>query len=138
MKTRVLSDRPPQPASEPAPVFGARTAAGIGRAPAADKARGDSVIRVENLVAAYGEQVVLSDVTFDVRRGERFVIAGGSGVGKSTLLKHLIGLYKPASGRVLIDGDDIATAEGRDLERVIRKFGIAYQGGPLFGSMSLL
>jgi phospholipid/cholesterol/gamma-HCH transport system ATP-binding protein len=93
---------------------------------------------VENFAARYGDNLVLRDVTFDVRRGERFVIAGGSGSGKSTLLKHMIGLYKPAAGRILVDGDDIARADGADLERVIRKFGVAYQGGALFGSMTLL
>jgi phospholipid/cholesterol/gamma-HCH transport system ATP-binding protein len=96
------------------------------------------VIRVENLAAGYGDNVVLRDVTFDIYRGERFVIAGGSGSGKSTLLKHMIGLHKPTAGRILIDGDDIARAGGPDLDRVIRKFGVAYQGGALFGSMTLL
>ena len=120
-----------------------------GRVSSPDKGNGDvaglgapssrvPVIRVENLAAGYGENVVLRDVTFDIRRGERFVIAGGSGSGKSTLLKHMIGLHKPAAGRILIDGDDIARAEGPDLARVIRKFGVAYQGGALFGSMTLL
>ena len=98
----------------------------------------DILIRVENLTVGYGDNVVLKDISFEVKRGEVFVILGGSGCGKSTLLKHLIGLYRPMSGRILIDGDDIATAEGADRLRLLRRFGVMYQSGALFGSMSLL
>ena len=98
----------------------------------------DILIRVENLTVGYGDNVVLKDISFEVKRGEVFVILGGSGCGKSTLLKHLIGLYRPMSGRVLIDGDDLATAEGADRLRLLRRFGVMYQSGALFGSMSLL
>jgi len=99
---------------------------------------GEPIIRVEDFRATYGGKTVLKDITFDVRRGEVLVIAGGSGSGKSTLLKHMIGLYKPAGGRILIDGDDIAAADGPQLARLMRKFGVAYQGGALFGSMTVL
>ena len=98
----------------------------------------DILIRVENLTVGYGDNVVLKDISFEVKRGEVFVILGGSGCGKSTLLKHLIGLYRPISGRVLIDGDDLSTAEGADRLRLLRRFGVMYQSGALFGSMSLL
>ena len=98
----------------------------------------DTLIRVENLTVGYGDNVVLKDISFEVKRGEVFVILGGSGCGKSTLLKHLIGLYRPMAGRILIDGDDIATAEGADRLRLLRRFGVMYQSGALFGSMSLL
>ena len=98
----------------------------------------EPIIRVENFRATYDGKVVLRDVSFDVHRGEVLVIAGGSGSGKSTILKHMIGLYKPAGGRILIDGDDIAAAQGPRLARVMRKFGVAYQGGALFGSMTVL
>lgn len=98
----------------------------------------DPVIRVKDFAASYDGITVLRDMTFDVRRGEIFVIAGGSGAGKSTLMKHMIGLCKPTAGSILIDGEDIATAKGSNLERIIRKFGVAYQGGALFGSMTLL
>ncbi|HEY5952880.1 MAG TPA: ATP-binding cassette domain-containing protein, partial [Terrimicrobiaceae bacterium] len=64
----------------------------------------DAIISVRGLTAAYGEAVILSDVSFEVKRGEVFVILGGSGCGKSTLLKHLVGLYPQASGEVLIEG----------------------------------
>lgn len=99
---------------------------------------GEPIIRVQDFQATYGGKAVLKDVTFDIHRGEVFVIAGGSGSGKSTLLKHMIGLYKPAGGRILIDGDDIAAASGERLARLMRTFGVAYQGGALFGSMTVL
>ncbi len=96
------------------------------------------VISVEGVTIAYGEHVVQRDVSFDVRRGEVFVILGGSGCGKSSLLKTMIGLYRPAAGRILYDGEDIVTAEGEDRVRLLRKFGVMYQSGALFGSMTVL
>jgi phospholipid/cholesterol/gamma-HCH transport system ATP-binding protein len=98
----------------------------------------EAVIRVENLTCAYGQAVILKDVTFRVDRGEVFVILGGSGCGKSTLLKHLIGLYPPASGRILIGGRDLVTAQGTERRNLLRRFGVMYQMGALFGSMTLL
>ena len=98
----------------------------------------DILIRVENLTVGYDDTVVLKDISFEVKRGEVFVILGGSGCGKSTLLKNMIGLYRPETGRILIDGDDLATAEGADRLRLLRRFGVMYQSGALFGSMSLL
>jgi phospholipid/cholesterol/gamma-HCH transport system ATP-binding protein len=98
----------------------------------------DPIIRVENLSAGYEDYVLMRDVNFTVDRGEVFVILGGSGSGKSTLLKHMIGLYKPMSGRVLIDGDDIVTAEGDARDAILKKIGVMYQSGALFGSMTLL
>jgi phospholipid/cholesterol/gamma-HCH transport system ATP-binding protein len=96
------------------------------------------IIRVENLTAAYEGDVILDHVSCEVYAGEVFGILGGSGSGKSTLLKHMIGLYKPVSGRVLIDGEDITTAEGEERFSILRKFGVTYQSGALFGSMTLL
>ncbi len=96
------------------------------------------IIRVENFTAAYDGQVVLDRVNFEVYAGEVFVILGGSGCGKSTLLKHMIGLYKPARGRIYIDGEDIAAANGEPRLKILRKFGVMYQSGALFGSMTLL
>jgi phospholipid/cholesterol/gamma-HCH transport system ATP-binding protein len=98
----------------------------------------DAIIRVEDFTAAYDGQVVLDRLEFEVYAGEVFCILGGSGSGKSTLLKHMIGLYKPASGRILIDGEDIATAQGEAWRQILRKFGVMYQSGALFGSMTLL
>jgi phospholipid/cholesterol/gamma-HCH transport system ATP-binding protein len=96
------------------------------------------IIRVEDVTVAYGDSVVLRDINFEVKAGEVFVILGGSGCGKSTLLKSMIGLNQPDRGRVLIDGMDIVTAEGADLLAILRKIGVMYQNGALFGSMTLL
>jgi phospholipid/cholesterol/gamma-HCH transport system ATP-binding protein len=96
------------------------------------------VISVEDVTIAYGDNVVQKNVTFDVRAGEVFVILGGSGCGKSSLLKAMIGLYRPTSGRILFDGENIVTAEGEDRLRLLRKFGVMYQSGALFGSMTVL
>jgi phospholipid/cholesterol/gamma-HCH transport system ATP-binding protein len=96
------------------------------------------IIRVEDFTAAYNGQKVLEHVSFEVYAGEVFAILGGSGCGKSTLLKHMIGLYRPAAGRILIDGDDIAAAPAEERLEILRKFGVMYQSGALFGSMTLL
>jgi phospholipid/cholesterol/gamma-HCH transport system ATP-binding protein len=100
--------------------------------------QGDPIIRVRDFHAAYGDKTIMKDVSFDVFPGEVFFVAGGSGCGKSTLLKHLIGLYAPVSGLMWIDGDDMATADGRTKDSILRKIGVAYQGGALFGSMTCL
>ena len=97
----------------------------------------EAIIQVRGLTAAYGDAVILKDISFEVKRGEVFVILGGSGCGKSTLLKHLIGLYPLASGEVLIGGENLATAESADRQRILRRFGVTYQSGALFGSMTL-
>lgn len=95
-------------------------------------------LQVEGFCAAYDGRPVLRDVNFEVRRGEVFVIAGGSGCGKSTLLKHAIGLFRPAAGRILVNGEDLAAAGGARRRRLLRSFGVAFQGGALFGSMTVL
>lgn len=96
------------------------------------------IIRVEGLTARYGGNTIFERVSFDVLAGEVFVILGGSGCGKSTLLKHMIGLYSPAAGRIWIDGDEITGAEGDARRAILRKIGVMYQSGALFGSMTLL
>ena len=98
----------------------------------------EPIIRVEHLRAAYGDSVVLADVNLEVRRGEVFVIVGQTGCGKSTLLNHMIGLLHPARGRVLIGGEDIGAAEGDARRRILRRLGVMYQSGALFGSLDLL
>jgi phospholipid/cholesterol/gamma-HCH transport system ATP-binding protein len=96
------------------------------------------IIRVMDLKAAYDGQVILDHINLEVYAGEVFAILGGSGSGKSTLLKHMIGLYKPAAGKILIDGEDITAASGATRLKILRKFGVMYQSGALFGSMTLL
>lgn len=96
------------------------------------------VIEVSGLTMGYGENVVLRDISFDVQPGEVFVILGGSGCGKSTLLKNMIGLYPPMSGTVSIQGRNIVGAHGRKRREILRSFGVMYQSGALFGSLTLL
>ena len=95
------------------------------------------IIRVEHLVARYGDNTILDDVSLEVRRGERFLIVGGSGCGKTTLLRHMIGLQRPAAGRVTVDGEDITHADEDQLRRVQRRIGVLFQSGALFGSLTL-
>jgi phospholipid/cholesterol/gamma-HCH transport system ATP-binding protein len=98
----------------------------------------EPIIRVENLTAAYEETIIFDNISFDVYKGEVFVILGGSGCGKSTLMKQMIGLYTPASGKICIDGQDIVSAEGSERLKILRKIGVMYQSGALFGSLTLL
>jgi phospholipid/cholesterol/gamma-HCH transport system ATP-binding protein len=93
---------------------------------------------VQDLTVAYGDAVVQEHVSFEVRRGEIFFILGGSGSGKTTVLRAMMGLLPPLRGRVLIGGDDLAVAEGPERARILRRFGVLFQGGALFGSMTLV
>jgi phospholipid/cholesterol/gamma-HCH transport system ATP-binding protein len=95
-------------------------------------------ISVRNLRMGYGARVLLDDASFDVRRGEIIVILGGSGSGKSSLMKTIIGLYKPMAGDILIDGDNIVTAGADEKAQSQRKLGVMYQSGALFGSLNVL
>jgi phospholipid/cholesterol/gamma-HCH transport system ATP-binding protein len=95
-------------------------------------------ITVRNLKIGYGEKIILQNVNFQVRHGEVFVILGGSGCGKSTLLKNLIGLYTPLEGEVWIDEENFVVAKDNERLRLLRKFGVMYQSGALFGSMTVL
>ena len=101
-------------------------------------AANDTVIAVKGLTVGYGENVLLERLNFEVRRGEVFVILGGSGCGKSTLLKAMIGLYPPLAGEVRFGPDNLVTAQGDERIRVLRQFGVMYQSGALFGSMTVL
>ena len=98
----------------------------------------ESIIQVTDLAAGYPDAVVLKDINFEVHLGEIFAILGGSGSGKTTLLKCMIGLLKPLRGSIGIDGTDIVSAEGEDRLNVLRKIGVAYQNGALFGSMTVV
>ena len=97
----------------------------------------DVVISVRDLHVKYGEREILHGVNFDVRHGETVVILGGSGSGKSTLLRTLVGLERPSSGHILIKGGDIATIRPDELDEIRKKIGMSFQGGALFGSMTV-
>lgn len=95
------------------------------------------VISVASLRVSYGEREVLHGISFDVCRGEILVILGGSGSGKSTLLRTLVGLEKPSGGEVWIEGVNIAQASANELGEIRKKMGVSFQGGALFGSMTV-
>ena len=97
----------------------------------------EAMISVRDLHVKYGATEILHGVSFEVRRGETLVIMGGSGSGKSTLVRTLIGLEKPTSGHVLIKGKDVATIGEAELDEVRKKIGMSFQGGALFGSMTV-
>jgi phospholipid/cholesterol/gamma-HCH transport system ATP-binding protein len=94
------------------------------------------VIQIESLTKSFGRQPVLRGVSLDVPTGSITVIIGRSGGGKSVLLKHLIGLLYPDQGRVLVDGVEITSLRGRALDDVRRRYGVVFQGGALFDSLS--
>jgi len=97
----------------------------------------EPVISVRELVCRFGEQTVLDGVNLDVVEGEVLVIMGGSGSGKSTLLRHMIGTFIPDDGNVKVFGEDLATLNEKEMNKVRRKFGILFQSGALFNSMSV-
>jgi len=94
-------------------------------------------IEVRNLTMAYGDFVVQHDLNFTVRKGDIFVIMGGNGCGKTTLMRALIGLQRPAIGTVLYDGEDFWNTGPDEQERLKRKLGIMFQGGALWSSLTL-
>ena len=95
-------------------------------------------IQVNNLYAGYNHIPIIEDISFEIFKGEIFVILGGSGCGKSTLLKHMIGLLPPISGDVIILGENLCTAHGQEKNQILQKIGVAFQGGALFGSMTVM
>ena len=95
-------------------------------------------ISVRHLRMGYGSRVLLDDASFDVQRGEILVILGGSGCGKSSLMKNIIGLYEPMSGDIQITGKSILTASAAEKARLQRSLGVMYQSGALFGSLTVL
>lgn len=95
------------------------------------------LIRVENLTMAYGDYVLQRNLTFSVKSGDIFIIMGGSGCGKSTLLKYMIGLKYPEEGTVYYDNVDFYKIGPDEQERIMRSFGILYQSGALWSSMTL-
>jgi phospholipid/cholesterol/gamma-HCH transport system ATP-binding protein len=102
-----------------------------------DATKQEARITVRNLTMAYGDFVVQHDLSFTVNRGDVFIVMGGSGCGKSTLMRHMIGLKAPAKGEVLYGEKDFWAADLTDRQRMMRHFGVLYQGGALWSSMTL-
>ena len=97
----------------------------------------DFALTAENLVIGYGERIVLHDLNFAVRPGEIFGVLGNSGCGKSTLLKNLIGIFTPLSGRITLLGEELDPAHPDAFLKLMTRIGVTYQGGALFGSMTV-
>jgi phospholipid/cholesterol/gamma-HCH transport system ATP-binding protein len=102
-----------------------------------DSLNSQDIISVHDVRVRYGEVEILHGITFDVKRGETLVILGGSGSGKSTLLRALVGLEKPSSGEICIKGKNIAAISDQEMEEIRKKIGMSFQGGALFGSMTV-
>jgi phospholipid/cholesterol/gamma-HCH transport system ATP-binding protein len=94
-------------------------------------------MEVRGLTMRYGPLVIMSELSFSVERGEVFVIMGGSGSGKSTLLKHLIGLKPPSEGEILFDGENFGAADAVARKAMLRRMGVLYQNGALWGGLTL-
>jgi phospholipid/cholesterol/gamma-HCH transport system ATP-binding protein len=97
----------------------------------------EPMISVRDLMVTYGGRRVLDGINLDIARGETMVLLGGSGSGKSTLLRHIIGLERPDAGQILVNGIDIANSAQRDLKKLRRLIGVAFQDAALFNSMSV-
>jgi len=97
----------------------------------------ENVIEVRDLVTHYGTRKILKSIDVDVRKGEIMVVMGGSGSGKSTFLRHIIGLERATSGSIRVLGREIADMTGTEATEFSRKIGVAFQGGALFSSMSV-
>jgi len=94
------------------------------------------MITIESINKRFGDKHVLVDVSLEIFEGETLAIIGRSGSGKTVLMKHIIGLMQPESGRVTVDGTDINRISYTELRRVRRQFGVLFQGGALFDSLS--
>jgi len=107
--------------------------------PAAGRVSAAAVDAIEfrDVSLAFDDQVVLDGVSFRVKRGETKIVLGGSGSGKSTIINLILGLIKPDSGQILIDGEDITGCDDQDLMTVRKKIGMVFQEGALFDSLSV-
>jgi phospholipid/cholesterol/gamma-HCH transport system ATP-binding protein len=100
-------------------------------------APGEPIISLRGVTKSFGGPPVLEDITFDVPKGRITAILGPSGTGKSVLLKNILGLLRPERGKIWVDGDEIVGARQKRLYEIRKKFGVLFQDGALFGSMSL-
>jgi len=98
----------------------------------------NSILEVENLNLAYDDYQVLENVSFSAKRGKCTVLMGGSGCGKSTLLKSMVGLLAPVSGKILVDTLDLWSVDQEQKTSILKKYGVLFQGGALWGSMNLV
>ncbi len=105
--------------------------------PQATSADDGPAISVRNLRVNYGAREILHTISFEIARGETLVILGGSGSGKSTLLRTLVGLEKPSGGEIWIMGKNFASLPDDERDDLLKKMGMSFQGGALFGSMSV-
>lgn len=97
----------------------------------------ECVIEVGDLVRSFGNRIVLNGISIKAMAGETLVIMGGSGCGKSTLLRHIVGAYKPDSGSIRIFGHEITTMKEREMNEIRKRFGILFQSGALYNSMTV-
>ena len=113
------------------------TAESLAGSATATGARVEPAIRLRGVTKSFGEKRVLDELDFEVAKGDSLVVLGGSGTGKSVLLKHVIGLMRPDAGTVEIDGVDLASLAPAELTSFRRRFGMAFQEGALFDSMTV-
>jgi len=102
-----------------------------------DRARAIPAIEFQDVVLAFDDKVILDRLSFKVMKGETKIILGGSGGGKSTIIKLVLGLLKPDSGRVLVDGEDVTDYSEEHMMHVRKKIGMVFQEGALFDSLSV-
>ncbi len=114
-----------------------QTESGASTGPATENGNRNPKICVRDLAAHYGDKVVLDHISLDVFPQETMVVLGGSGCGKSTFLRCLIGLHRPTAGEIFVDDLDVAKAHPEDLGRLRKKFGVLFQGAALFNSMTV-
>ncbi|GGD01520.1 ABC transporter ATP-binding protein [Aquisalinus flavus] len=99
--------------------------------------KGDPIIEIKKLTTGFGSQIIHQDLDLTVKRGEILGIVGGSGTGKSVLLKAIIGLIKPRSGAIRIFGEDVLSMNDRDHREIDRRLGVLFQDGALFSAMTV-
>jgi len=97
----------------------------------------NTIIKLENVSKSFGEKKVLENINFSVKEGEAFLILGKSGVGKTVLLKHIIGLIKPDKGKIYVDGTEITSLPRERLDRIRLKFGVVFQSNALFDFLTV-
>ncbi|MEY4922966.1 MAG: hypothetical protein RLY17_1683, partial [Pseudomonadota bacterium] len=98
----------------------------------------NAIIQIRDLVNCFGKQCVHDGLNLDVHRGEVLGVVGGSGTGKSVLLRSIVGLRRPTAGKIRVFGKDIMTLSGKDRSMVERRFGVLFQRGALFSSLTVI